>query len=385
MKKRIVIIIIIIVIAALFTLMVIRNRNMVVPEAVKTSVAETGDIETWLSTNALVESKQSKEYIGTSGLTVKKVYVKVGDIVKKGETIIEYDLTDLETALNQAQIQYDNALLNRTDLLNQKEKIEEDMADLDAKILRLEGSTNPQDIANMQAMIQKRDAMQTVSDEKIQLMNNSVEMAKLSLDTAQSRLDKVKGGIVAENDGSVTSLNAVEDAPLVMSQPAAIVQDLTKLKGVIQLGKYDASKVKIGQKAIIENSGKDYEGVVSFINPAASKSMAAQDALLEAEIDIMNVDDSFKIDFDVNADILIDEAKDVLKLPVECIKYDKDNNSSVFIVDGGKAKLVPVRLGIQSDTEAEVLEGIQKGDKVILNPSATMADSVPVIEEGALK
>ena len=49
--------------------------------------------------------------------------------------------------MKQAEIQYENALLNRADLISQKEQIEEDMADLEAEILRLDGSTDPQDLA----------------------------------------------------------------------------------------------------------------------------------------------------------------------------------------------------------------------------------------------
>ena len=68
--------------------------------------------------------------------------------------------------MKQAEIQYDNALLNLADLISQKEQIEEDMADLEAEILRLNGSTDPQDLTTLQTLIQKRDAMQTISDEK---------------------------------------------------------------------------------------------------------------------------------------------------------------------------------------------------------------------------
>ena len=384
MKKKVVIIVILIVVA-LLSLMVIRNNRKIKPEVVRITAVDTGDIQNWLSTNALIESKESKEYIGTSGLTVKNVYFEVGATISKGDIILEYDLTDLKTAVEQAGIQYENAILNRTELLNQKQKLEDDMADMDANILRLNGSTNPQDIANMQALIQKRDAMQPISDEKVKLMDNSVGLAKISLNSAQERLDKVKDGIVSETDGVVTSLNAVENEPSSLSQPAAIVQNLSNLKAVISLGKYDAVKVKLGQSANIENSGHTYGGTVSFINPAASKGMAAQEAMLNADIDINDPDDLLKIDFDVSVDILIGEVKNVIKLPVECIKYDKDNNSSVFVVSDGKAVLTPVMLGMQSDTEVEVLEGVQKGDKVIMNPSTTLADGALVIEEGAAK
>lgn len=383
MKKKKGWIITIIVIIAIVAGIMLFGKSRTTAQIVKIKEAQLGDIQSWLSTNALIESGEVKNYFGTSGLKVIRIHVEVGDTVKKGDILLEYDVRDLEMAVEQAKIQYDNALLNRSELLEQKKQIEEDMADLEAEILRLEGSTNPQDIANLQALIQKRDAMQTVSDEKIKLMDNSVALARINLDSAQLRLDEVKNGLVSDMDGTVTALNALEGAPLGMSQPAVVVQNLDRLKAVVYLGKYDASKIQVGQKAILEYSGNVYDGVVSFIDPAASRDITAQNASLRAEIDISDPGTLLKVDFDVDADILVGEVMNVLKLPVECIKYDKEYNTYVFIVENDTAKLTAVRLGLQSDSEVEVLEGLKQGDRVILNPPIDLNDGMPVLVEGA--
>jgi len=386
MKKKKSIIIAVIAIIAIAVVLSFCSRNQSVAPMVRVKEAETGDIQSWLSTNAMIESSDVKNYYGASGLKVKKVYVEVGDTVKKGDIILEYDLTDLIAAVEQAEIQYENALLNRAELISQKKQIEEDMADLEAEILRLDGSSDPQDLATLQALIQKRDALKTVSDEQIKLMDNSVALAKIGLDSARARLDEVRDGLVADMDGTVTALNAEEGAP-VMTQPVAVIQDMTRLKGVIQLGKYDAAKIQLGQRAVLEYSDKTYEGKISFISPAATRSMAAgmtgQETSLMAEIEIVNPDAALKIGFDVDADILVGEVRNVLKIPVECIKYDKAYNTSVFVVENGTAKLTPVRLGLQSESEIEVVEGLKQGDKVILNPSMDLKDGMAVVVEGA--
>ena len=165
MKKRIIIITIIAIIV-IVTAVNLFGKDRTNAQLVRITKAEMGDIQSWLSTNALIQSNDVKNYFGTSGLKVKNIHVEVGDAVKKGDVILEYDLSDLETAVKQAEIQYDNALLNLADLISQKEQIEEDMADLEAEILRLNGSTDPQDLTTLQTLIQKRDAIQTISDEK---------------------------------------------------------------------------------------------------------------------------------------------------------------------------------------------------------------------------
>ena len=162
MKKRIIIITIIAIIV-IVTAVNLFGKDRTNAQLVRITKAEMGDIQSWLSTNALIQSNDVKNYFGTSGLKVKNIHVEVGDAVKKGDIILEYDLFDLETAVKQAEIQYENALLNLADLISQKEQIEEDMADLEAEILRLDGSTDPQDLATLQTLIQKRDAIQTIS------------------------------------------------------------------------------------------------------------------------------------------------------------------------------------------------------------------------------
>ena len=102
------------------------SQSKVRPITVRVSEVKKGDIETILSTNALIESKQTKNYMGKAQYTVKKVHVEVGDKVKTGDVLLSYDIKDYENAVLQAQIQYENALLNKAELWS-KRKIEDEI------------------------------------------------------------------------------------------------------------------------------------------------------------------------------------------------------------------------------------------------------------------
>ncbi|NLO98814.1 MAG: HlyD family efflux transporter periplasmic adaptor subunit [Clostridiaceae bacterium] len=386
-KKRRIITVIIIAVILILTVVIVNSQNKEKPFPVRVTEATKGDIETVLSINALIESKHTKEYMGKAQYTVETVHVKVGDKVKAGDVLLSYDIKDYENAVIQAQIQYENALLNKAELLEQKKNIEDEIQELDEKIFILDGSSDPEDIANLQALIQARKSIQEISDEKIMLMDNSIALAKLQLDTYTDTLNEAMKGIVAEFEGVVTQVNATESLPLSMAQPAFVVQQLDNLKGVINLGKYDAAKIQTGQKVTLKYESYTYEGRVSFIEPVASKDMAmgSADATIQAEIDILNPDEHLKINFDVNADILIASAKQVLMLPTECLKYGKDGDTSVFIVKDGMAVLTPVTIGIQSDTEVEIKNGLSEGDVVISTPPENITDGAAVILAGDMK
>lgn len=356
-------------------------------ETVKTVTAVQGEINSYLSTNAVIQSQKLKNYVGASQLSVEKINVAVGQQVKVGQVMLEYDVNDLKTSVDQAKLQYSNAVLQQKELKDQKKKLDDAIKDLDSQIENLDPN-NPADAVKLQTLKQQRQGLQPISAEKIKLMNNSVALAKIGLDSAESRYNKYKAGLVSEFTGTITALNASEGVALSPAQPAIVVQQLDNLKAKLSLGKYDARKIKVGQQAILKNGDSTYKGTVSFISPAAQKvtSMSGQDTSLEAEIDVTNPDENLKVDFDVNVDILLGTVEDALKLPVECIKFDKDGTSSIFLVVDGKAKETSIKLGLQSDVEVEVVQGLKAGDIVILNPGIAIKDGTAVkVNEGESK
>lgn len=346
------------------------------PEMVKTTNITTGDLKSYLSTNAAIKSQNSKNYMGASQLTIKIVNVKVGDHVAKGKVMLEYDLSDLKNNLDQAKIQYSNAELQRDELKKQKDQLDQAINDLDKQIKQLETSKNPSDAVKLQSLQQERGSLQPISNEKIKLSDNSVSLAKLALDSAKSKYYKYAYGIVSEFDGVVTALNATAGSSVSPAQPVIVVQQLDNLKAVISLGKYDAAKVKLGQEVNIKSGENTYKGAVSFLSPAATE--LAQETSLTAEINILDKSPDLKVDFDTNVDILLGSVTNAVKVPVECIQYDKDGKSFVYKLVDNKAKKVEVRLGLQSDVESQVIEGLSAGDTVILNPSLSLKDGSKV-------
>lgn len=354
---------------------------------VKTATVSKGNIKSYLSTTAVIKSKESKDYYSAQ-LKINRIYVKVGSNLKKGEKILDYDTTDINSQVRQAQIQYDNAILQKRDALNQRDMIESKRKEIDEEIERIQESKNPQDQIALGTLKQQRDSFQSISDEKLQLLDNSVALAKTALNTAYSKLSIASEGITADFDGIITSLNAAQGSMGNPTQPAATLQNIKSLKAVVSLGKYDVLKVKLGQEAIIKNGDKIYNGEVSFISPSASKSQNVMgmgtvdtgDKTLDCEIDILGSPENLKIDFDADVDILLGEIKGVLKIPTEAIRTDKSGKNFVYVVQNEVLNEKEVVLGLQSDMEAEIKSGLAQGEKVVLNPSANFKTGTKVRE-----
>lgn len=395
MKKKVTIwIVIIAVVVGLISYRIAakNKRNFV---SVKTAAVQQGEIKSYLSTTATIKSKNSKDYYPLQG-KVKKVNVKVGDTVKKGQVLVEYEVQDLNAAVKQAQIQYDNAVLTKQMYVNSNNEMKNKMADLDKQISDIDNQIsaaqkNPEEAANLPTLEskkaqlkQQRDALKLpFSNEQLKQADNAITLAKINLDSAKQNLSKSQDKITSDIDGVVTAVSVVEGATSMASaQPAVTVQDIDNLKAVMSVGKYDANKIQVGQEAVIKSGNKEYKGKVSFIEPAAKKTVSAtgSETTLGVEIDILDRAEDLKIDFDADVDILLGQVSNVLKVPAESIRTTKEDKTFVYVVEGDKVAEREVKLGLQSDMEAQIVEGVKSGDRVILNPSENIKNGTLVRE-----
>jgi len=377
-RNKIIISMVVFAIAAGGTALKVNSVNRSRYTQVKTSAASIGDIKSYLSTTGTIKSQNSKEYYGQSG-KVLKVNFKIGDKVKQGDILVTYDVSDLNAQVKSAEIAYNNAVLARQDALNQNNDVINKINDLNKQI---SDTSNAETIYSLKS---QRDALKPASSEKLKQLDNSVASAKTNLDLSKQKLN---GGsnIVSETIGTVTTLNITEGTSGIMSSQvqgaAIVVQDLDNLKVEISVGKYDANKVAIGQGATIKSNGKEYKGKVISINPAASKSVSAagNEASLGIDVGILDKTSELKVDFDCDVDVLLSEVKNVVKIPSESLKTDKNGNNYIYIIDGEKAKEVAVKTGIESDTEIQIIEGVKNGERVILNPGNSITNGALVKE-----
>jgi HlyD family secretion protein len=396
MKRKIIIWVVIIAAAAGLLTLRTFNKDKEKYVAVKTEKIVQGDIKAYLSTTGTIKSKSSKDYFSLQG-KVRSVNVKVGDSVSKGQILVQYEGIDPNIAVRQAQIQYDNAVLakqiqvnSNNDIKYRMEELDKQLAELDSQIE--EARKNPQQDAvrivtlgtQRTQLKQSRDTIRApFSNEQLKQSENAIALAKINLDSAKQNLSRNQDKLTAEADGVVTAVNVVQGATSMPSaQPAVTVQDLNSLKALVAVGKYDANKVQMDQEALVKSGGKEYKGKVSFIDPAAKKTVSATGAetSLGIEVDILDSPTGLKVDFDADVDILLGQVNSVTKAPAESVRTNKEGKAFVYIVEGNKAIEKEVRLGLQSDMDVQIIEGVKVGDKVILNPGESVKDGTFIKE-----
>jgi HlyD family secretion protein len=201
------------------------------------------------------------------------------------------------------------------------------------------------------------------------------------------RADAVKRGldVTAPIDGRV--LRVIRDSGGRVEAGAEIVEvgDPSDLEAVIDLVSEDAVRVEPGDTCAITAWGGDapLTGHVRVVEPRGFTKVSPlgveeQRVNVIVDLDTAAADrPALGDDFRVEAAITIDVAHDATLVPLAAV-FRHGAEEAVFVVNDGRARLVPVRIGRRGDRAAEVLAGLTGGETVIIYPPDTVADGTRV-------
>ena len=193
---------------------------------------------------------------------------------------------------------------------------------------------------------------------------------QLSYTTVTSPID----GVVLSRD---VQMGDAVSSILVLGSTATLVMTLGDTHEVYVKGKVDESdiaKVYLGQAARIKVQSfpsKTFAGRVTKIAPLGVEKDNV--TTFEVQISIDNATGELKANMTANAEIVLEEHKDVLTIPEQAVLYDKDRNASVWVPDThGKDghRVVGVKVGLSNGSRIEVLSGLRAGDHVVLQQSS---------------
>lgn len=352
------------------------------PTDIAKSVVATGKIEP--ITKVEIKSK-------ASGI-VTKLYVEYGQTVKKGQVLAQLDQEEIQAEVNQAraQLQSNEAAAGSSEADIERAKYDAEGVEIPtlkhayerAQQMARDGVVSQQQLDDAQrayiTAVNKRDsahAMVAVLQAKAKQANADTAKARATLAQLEEQLSYTT--ITAPIDGVILSRDVeVGDAVssiLVLGSSATLVMTIGDMDQVYVKGKVDESdiaRVYLGQPARIKvESFKDktFNGKVTKISPMGVEKDNVTTFEVRASID--NHSGELKAEMTANAEIILDEHKNVLTIPEGAIMYDKDKKASVQLADASQKdgfRKVPITVGISNGSKTEVLSGVKQGDQVIL-------------------
>jgi HlyD family secretion protein len=379
------------------------SRDEVIP--VRAATVERGTIRSVISTNGKVEPIQSFEAHAPVGTTVKKLLVKEGDRVKKGQLLAQLDSADASSqaarALSQvrtseAEVSAQKSGGNREEVLTLesqavKSQNERDTAqhNLEAlKRLEQQGAASPGEVKQAENQLAGAEAdlklvQQKQKDRYSQPEVARVEAQKVEAQSAFAAAENILSqlNIRAPFDGIVYSLPVHQGAYVNPGDLVLQEADLSKVVVRAYVDEPDVGRLAPGQRIDLTwdaEPGRIWHGAVSSI-PSTVKLLGTRNVGETTSI-VDNGDFKLLPNINVGVTVVTAEHQNALTMPREAVRLD-GSKTFVYQIVNNELKRRDVQTAISNLTQVEISSGVN--EKALLALAST--NSKPLRDGAAVK
>ncbi|HUF49411.1 MAG TPA: efflux RND transporter periplasmic adaptor subunit [Longimicrobiales bacterium] len=332
--------------------------------------------------------------------------VQEGAAVRKGQVLLRIDPTQYEAAVGRAQAAVSEALSREAQTkanVIQAERQHERLQQL---------ARSDQNLVSRQ-QLEEAETQLAVQRQLLIAAGFGIQQARSALDEANDRLSKTI--IRAPMDGIITRLNVEEGSTAIvgtMNNPGSLlltVADLSTMEAVVRVDETDVPDIHLGDSAAVSIDAfprQMFTGRVTKIGYSSVRSPLSQGSPAGASggqaidyeivITLDNPPPALRSDLSVSADIVTAKRPGVLTIPIIALTVrerdsaqavvsedpaaraagadmaapdnDKGDQEGVFVVRAGKARFVPVKVGIAGVEHFEVISGVTTKDSVVAGP-----------------
>lgn len=317
--------------------------------------------------------------------------VKEGDRVRKGELLVRIKPDQYQAQVDRAEAGLQSA---RASLNLQKANVEK----TESEFKRAQELFDKKLLSDQEFIAAKTSYSATKS--QYESAQAGVRQAEASLRDAKESLNKT--AIYSPMAGTISQLiselgERVSGSGFTQGTQIMTVADLSMMEARVDVGENDIVTISIGDTARITIDAypdKKFTGVVYEIaNTAKSKGLGTQEEVtnFEVKIRVLNKDISLRPGMSMTADIETETKKNIIAVPIQSVttrapkaagekpKEEEQKKEGepgglatndkpvecVFLVEDGKAKMVPVKRGINDEGYVEISEGLSEDAAVV--------------------
>ncbi len=325
------------------------------PRSVKIAVVENHNLPIVVnSVGRLVPNHEVVLSSQVSGI-VQAYSVDTGDAIKANKILVALDPTDYQLALKEA----------RANLLSVRARY----AAAKNSFLRA-GELLPEKVIT------------TENYEKIEAEYKATQaamsQAEAAVDINQRRLDKT---VIKAPFGGLVTVRMVEKGQNInIGEPVMAIADMQSMRVKIHANEQDYVYLdKDDPVAVMVEAYPDstFSGQVDRIGIKADPHTNT----FEVEILVANSDLIFKAGMTATVNITIDEIKNAIMIPQNCVLFRQNRQEVFVVVDGDKAAVREVKLGRADGSSVRIVKGLLPGDKLVTTGSQYLkdGDSVEII------
>jgi HlyD family secretion protein len=331
------------------------------------SVAQGTVEETVTNTRAgTVKACRRARISPATGGQIATLNVHKGDRVTNGQLLFELWSKDLKAQVALAEAELQTRSSRRVEACVNAAIAERDVKRLKPLFERKLVSNEDIDIARTK--VKAARASCTAAGSAIDEAQQRIELARVEIERRQLRAPFA--GIVAEVNGEVGEF-VTPSPPGIATPPAVDLIDDGCLYVSAPIDEVDASRISVGQVARVSLDafrGRQFAARIKRIAPyVVDFEKQARTVEIEATFEPAEVSPGLLLPgYSADVEVVLERHESVLRVPTEVLL----DNDAVFVLSDGKALKRRLKIGLRNWQFTEVLEGITKGDQIIINLDA---------------
>ena len=306
---------------------------------VETEILKTTNWETWRSYYGQAKSAHTQNITTYEREIVRSVNVDVGSPVKAGQTLITLQVAARGAQVQSGKTAYDEAVLNYNRL----------------KQLNAKGG---------------------ISKSEVDAAYSRMKTAEATLKSTQSSLQRTS--LKASINGIVAARN-VEPGEIAEAGAVLLsIVDPKTMEAQLMVSKKDIMKINAGTTVEIRVDGQTHNGWVKRISPEAQPGSGLYPVIVGLPENSGILPGTY-----VEGRFKVSSQQNVVVIPSNVVIY-RGNTQSVYVADGGKAKLTAITTGEGREGRVVVTSGLKPGDALITSGNRVLYDGAEIIRNASV-
>ena len=360
---------------------------------VRIETVEQRDLVASVTASGQVQPRSKVDLAADISGRIVRLSVKEGQMVKKGQFLLEIDPQEYVAAVQRSEAQLSSsraqAAQARATLLQSQRNYDRSMEIKKSNALLMA----EEQLEQLKTQVEVNQALYEASQ-------HGVDQSIAALRDAKSKLSKTT--ILAPMSGRITRLVVEEGetaVPGTFNKDAATlltISDMSVLETKVKVDETDVARIAVGDSAVVQIDafpdttflGRVVEISNSSVKSAAAGASTDQAIDYEVTIQLLNPPPDTRPDFSTTAKVVTDIRSQVLSIPIIALTVRENENitgdtavtvggppkkevgkkdvEGVFIVGAdNKVTFRPVKVGIAGDRYFEVISGMKQGERMV--------------------
>jgi multidrug efflux pump subunit AcrA (membrane-fusion protein) len=280
------------------------------------------------------------------------------------------EIAQAEQLVRQAKASWETSLDDYQRLKNLKDRGFISQQHLDEAMLKVTLSEAEHQSAREKLALLRKGARQEDRDAllaQIRQAEATVRLAEMHLENTTIR---------APLEGIISKRYVDRGALVGTSTPILRIVAMDRVKVIVQVVERELARLKSGATADINVDAygdEVFTGTVTRISPTVDPESRTADV----EVEAVNREHRLKPGMFARVDLTVERRDKALLLSKDSLLRES-GSPRVFVLDGGKAALKEVTLGLEGEQYVEVVRGLQEGEEVIIAGQYELKDGMAV-------